>query len=175
MVEFIQTQNSFAHGEIDAEFFARNDVSGVAKLENMDVLPGGGITRRPGLKTVAALDEEVRIIPFSVSETENYIVVVGDEYIDVLSKDGTRVQSLITPWTLSDIGQLQYAQRFGTMIFVHPDYQPYVMSPKNNGFQIRQFTWSGTCHFCDIFSCFFCDDVNSVVDWPPVFHQAGIL
>jgi len=142
MVEFIQTQNNFAHGEIDAEFFARNDISGVAKLENMDVLSGGGITRRPGLKAVASLYEEVRIIPFSVSETENYIVVVGDEYIDVLSQDGTRVQSLITPWTLDDVARLQYAQRFGTMIFVHPDYQPYVMSPKNNGFQIKQFSFS---------------------------------
>ena len=38
MVDFIKTQNSFARGEIAPEFFARDDIAGLAKLENMDVL-----------------------------------------------------------------------------------------------------------------------------------------
>ncbi|MBO4626165.1 MAG: hypothetical protein J5679_02740 [Alphaproteobacteria bacterium] len=143
MVDFIKTQNNFAHGEIDAEFFARDDIAGVAKLVNMDVVSGGGLTRRAGLKKVANLNGLARIIPFSVSENENYIIVIGNRYLDVLSTDGTRVQSLVSPWSTADTDKLQYAQRFGTIIFVHPDYQPRVMSPKNNGgFELNIFGFS---------------------------------
>ena len=74
MVDFIKTQNNFARGEVAPEFFARDDIAGLAKLQNMDVLSGGGLTRRAGLSKVTTLSAQSRIIPFSVSENENYIV-----------------------------------------------------------------------------------------------------
>ena len=139
MVDFIKTQNSFARGELSPEFFARDDIDGLAKLENMDVISGGGLRRRPGLSNVATLSEASRIIPFSVSENEKYILVIGDYNISVMAENGTRVQSIISPWPYSAAAKLQYAQRFGTMIFVHPDYQPRIMSKKNNLFEINLF------------------------------------
>ena len=142
MVEFIKTQNSFARGEIDSEFFARDDIAGLAKLENMDVLSGGGLKRRPGLKKVAVLNNPARTIPFSVGESENYVLVLGNNYIDVWSTSGTRVASLASPWGTSDVGKLQYAQRFGTMIFVHPDYQPRILSKNGNSFSLDAFDFS---------------------------------
>ena len=41
MADFIKTQNSFADGEVAPEFFARDNVNGLSRLENMDVLAGG--------------------------------------------------------------------------------------------------------------------------------------
>ena len=68
MGEFIKTQNSFASGQVDSEFFARDDINGLSQLENMDVIAGGGLTRRRGLVSVADLQSTARLIPFSVSE-----------------------------------------------------------------------------------------------------------
>ena len=49
MTEFIHTQNSFANGEIAPEFYLNKNIYGLSRLENMDVLAGGGLTRRSGL------------------------------------------------------------------------------------------------------------------------------
>ena len=43
MADFIKTQNSFADGEVSPEFFARDNLNGLSRLENMDVLSGGGL------------------------------------------------------------------------------------------------------------------------------------
>ena len=143
MVDFIKTQNSFARGEISCEFFARDDIAGLAKLENMDVLASGGLTRRPGLTSVATLSEQVRIVPFSVDEDKNYILAIGDNFINVMSGNGTVIQSLLSPWSDTDTAKLQYAQRFGTMILVHPDYQPRILSKTSSGFELKLFEFSG--------------------------------
>ena len=142
MVDFIKTQNSFDRGEVAPEFFARDNISGLAKLENMDVISGGGLTRRSGLVKVATLSELARIIPFSVSDSENYILVIGDHHATVMASDGSVLQSLTSPWSYDDVAKLQYAQRFGTLILVHPDYQPRIISPKTNGFEIKLFEFS---------------------------------
>lgn len=142
MVDFIKTQNNFARGEVAPEFFARDDIAGLAKLQNMDVLSGGGLTRRAGLSKVTTLSAQSRIIPFSVSENENYIVVIGNNNIKVLATDGTLVKGLVAPWSYADTSKLQYAQRFGTMIFVHPDYQPRILSQTSDGFELGLFDFS---------------------------------
>ena len=142
MAEFIKTQNNFAYGEVAPEFFAHDDIAGLSKLENMDVISGGGLTRRAGLVKVATLSELARIIPFSVSDSENYILVIGDHHATVMAADGSVVQSLTSPWSYDDAAKLQYAQRFGTLVLVHPDYQPRIISPKTNGFEIKLFEFS---------------------------------
>ncbi|MDE6478337.1 MAG: hypothetical protein K2L94_03765, partial [Alphaproteobacteria bacterium] len=71
MGNFIKTQNSFANGEVAPEFFARDDINGLSRLENMDVLAGGGLRRRRGLVHVGGLAAYARLIPFSVAEDEN--------------------------------------------------------------------------------------------------------
>ena len=67
MAEFIKTQNSFAHGAVDTEFYARDNINGLSCLESMDVLPGGGLSRRAGLRSVADLPGVARLVTFSVS------------------------------------------------------------------------------------------------------------
>ena len=142
MVDFIKTQNNFSRGEVAPEFFARDDIAGLSKLENMDVLSGGGLTRRAGLAKVATLNSLVRIVPFSVDENENYILALGDYRATIMETDGSVVQSLVSPWAYTDVAKLQYAQRFGTMILVHPDYQPRIIAKTATGFDLNLFEFS---------------------------------
>ena len=55
MADFIKTQNSFENGEVAPEFYARDNINGLSKLENMDVLAGGGLSRRCGLRSIDKL------------------------------------------------------------------------------------------------------------------------
>lgn len=141
MAEFIKTQNSFADGEVAPEFFARDNLNGLSKLENMDVIAGGGLTRRNGLETVTSLSGNARIIPFSVSETENYILVLTDGHL-MMYVGSTRTRDILAPWQFSDIQKLQYAQRLDSIIFVHPDYQPYVLKQEDGRFVLTEFEFS---------------------------------
>ncbi len=139
MPDFIKTQNSFAYGEVAPEFYARDDINGLSRLENMDVLPGGGITRRRGLKKLVNLNGVARLIPFSVSEDENYLLAVCHKRILVYKDNGDLAQDILAPWEYKDSVKLQYAQRFGTMIFVHPDFKPMTLSRDPTIFRLAEF------------------------------------
>jgi len=143
MVNFIKTQTSFADGEVSPNFFADGDINGLARLENMDVISGGGITRRPGLKKIGKLSGPARIIPFSVSENQNYTLAIMNGVMSIFCGD-TFIQDLIVPWSYSDTDLLQYAQRFGTIIFVHPDYVPKILSCNNGSFALNTFAFASS-------------------------------
>lgn len=141
MTDFIKTQNSFADGEVAPEFFEKDNINGLSKLENMDVTAGGGLQRRRGLKSVATLNSAARLIPFSVSETENYLLALTDGHIMVYHGD-ERIRDMLVPWDFDAISKIQYAQRFGTMIFVHPDYQPYILKKTEDSFSLTGFEFA---------------------------------
>lgn len=140
MTEFMKTQNSFADGEVSAEFFVRDNLNGLSCLENMDVIAGGGLRRRRGLQSFATLNSSGRLIPFSVSESENYLLALIDGHLKIYD-NSELVRDLLVIWDFADIEKIQYAQRFGTMIFVHPDYRPYVLTKTDAGFQLSEFAF----------------------------------
>ena len=140
MTEFMKTQNSFADGEVSAEFFVRDNLNGLSRLENMDVIAGGGLRRRRGLQSFATLNSSGRLIPFSVSESENYLLALIDGHLKIYD-NSELVRDLLVIWDFADIEKIQYAQRFGTMIFVHPDYRPYVLTKTDSGFQLSEFAF----------------------------------
>ena len=141
MGNFIYTQNSFASGEVSPEFFARENINGLSRLENMDVLSSGALSKRKGLVRVTPISSGARLIPFSVGEDENYILALTAGHVNIFDND-YRVQDLISPWAESDLIKLQYAQRFGTIIFVHPDYQPRVLKKEGDRFELSVFEFS---------------------------------
>ena len=138
MADFIKTQNSFAHGEVAPEFYVRDGINGLSCLENMDVLASGAISRRPGLKYVGQLRGPARIINFSVSDSEQYIIALTDCYMTVYHNN-ERIYGTSTPWSYDDLSAVQYAQRFGTMIFVHPNHKPRVLLRIKDIFTLSEF------------------------------------
>ena len=141
MGSFIYTQNSFAAGEVSPEFFAREGINGLSKLENMDVVSSGALSRRPGLIGLSETISGTKLVPFSVNEDENYLLAITDGHINIFY-NGTKIQDILSPWDESDLIKLQYAQRFGTMIFVHPDYQPQVLKKGIVVFELSDFNFS---------------------------------
>lgn len=141
MGQFIKTQNSFANGEVSSTFYACDGIKGLSKLENMDVLPGGGLSRRDGLTSVALLDGAVRLISFSASGNQEYLLALGNYHMYIFYQDKL-VQDLLTPWAYSDVVNLQYAQRLNTMIFVHPDYEPSVLKKNKLRFDLSDFMFA---------------------------------
>ena len=141
MADFIKTQNSFANGEVAPEFYAHDNIDGLSKLENMDVLAGGGLSRRSGLRSVDKLSAPARLISFSVSDGEEYLVALTDCHMDIYHGD-MHYQDLITPWSGDDLSHIQFAQRFGTMIFVHPDYAPQTLCKSDGRVSVVEFTFA---------------------------------
>lgn len=141
MADFMKTQSSFANGEVSPEFYTTDKFNALSRLENMDVLSSGGISRRNGLVSVDELAGVSRIFSFSVSDSQEYIVVLGNYRMDIYLND-THVQRIITPWKQSDVGQIQCAQRFDTMIFVHSEYTPQILSKSSSEFSLSEFSFS---------------------------------
>ena len=81
-------QTNFTAGEISPRLFARVDIekyaAGAAAIENMIVLPHGGLARRPGTHFVDAVKDSskfTRLIPFELSATLAYVLQFGEGYI----------------------------------------------------------------------------------------------
>lgn len=79
---------SFAGGEITPEMFGRIDAdryqTGAARVRNMVCKPHGPVRSRPGLKLSAAVKNSAnrtRLIPFTYSSDETFVLEVGLGYI----------------------------------------------------------------------------------------------
>lgn len=122
-------------------FFGREGINGLSKLENMDVLSSGALSRRKGLLCMTETISGTRLIPFSVNENENYLLALTSGHINIFY-NGTKIQDILSPWGSSDLEKIQYAQRFGTMIFVHPNYQPQILKKIDSSFELSAFGFS---------------------------------
>lgn len=140
MGNFIKTQNSFSNGEVSPEFYATNTVSGVSQLENMDVLQSGALKRRPGLKKIKNVVVGSILVPFEISESEKYLLVIYDSSIDIFQND-TKISTMAAPWRNADLSKLQYVQRFNELFFVHPNYRPRILTKTSSGFNIANFNF----------------------------------
>jgi len=146
MGKFMHTQNSFAYGEVSNEFFARSDMEtaarGLSRLTNMDVLPSGAITRRTGTIRMFDVNADAILVPFAVDDNEDYLLVLYPGHIRIY-QDDSMIQDIPAPWVASDLGNVQYAQRFGTMIFVHPNWRPVVLTKTGeNSFSLNDFAFA---------------------------------
>ena len=138
MGNFLKTQNIFSFGEISPEFYAINNNNGLAHLENMDVLQSGALKRRAGLQSIAQIPDNAILVPFQISESEKYLLVIYNQKIDVYEND-VQIESVTAPWENIDLKQIQYAQRFNSIFFAHPEFSPMVFTKDASGFSIKQF------------------------------------
>ncbi len=141
MGNFLKTQNNFSCGEISPDFYATNNGKGLSKLENMDVLESGGLTRRPGLKKIANVVNGAIIVPFPISESEKYLLIIYNITTEIYHND-EKIATINSPWHTEDLSKLQYAQRFNQIFFVHPDYSPCVLTKTGDVFSINNFVFA---------------------------------
>ena len=109
MGKFLKTQYAFSSGEIAPEFYATNNVFGLSVLENMDVLQSGGLKRRAGLKKIKNVASNSILVPFVISESEKYLLVICESSIDVFQND-VKITTLLAPWHASELKNLQMSK-----------------------------------------------------------------
>lgn len=131
-------QRSFTAGEIAPSLQSRADIvkyaTGLNLCENFFVRAQGGVYSRPGFKFIGELSDSskvARLIPFSFSTTQTYILVF--EHLKmrviknggyVLAGGGPPIFELTTPYTEAQLSRLSYTQSADIMTIVHPDHDP---------------------------------------------------
>ncbi len=136
---FAGYQPSFVGGVIGPSLFGRVELNKYAisckQINNMMVLPQGGLSKRPGLKYVHEFGEEARLIPFIFnSNDQNYALVFANYQMYVaynggMIKDNSgQVLAVATPFSLAQVKSLSYAQCADLMYFAHADLPPYKLS-----------------------------------------------
>ncbi|MCL2629521.1 MAG: hypothetical protein FWD33_02420 [Alphaproteobacteria bacterium] len=127
--KFTQTNSSFSLGVVSQDFSGRGDLKtaahGLSKLENMDIISSGGISRRAGTRVLAAnLPDDAKIIPMRLRSGDEYIIAFGDRTMRVY-KDGVQQTSRTSPWSSAQLPNIQTAQLGDMMILTHPDTHPH--------------------------------------------------
>jgi hypothetical protein len=142
--------NNFTTGEVSPKLGARYDLTvyqnGVSRLENFMPMIQGGVTRRPGTKSVGP-SLGARLIPFILSTDAAYIVELGDGSIRIwyndelveFSVNGQNVTQFGSPYPASIVPYLQYCQDATNLYIVHRNYPPKVLSLVGGGFAFQNF------------------------------------
>jgi hypothetical protein len=131
---------NFAAGELSKTLFGRADLqqyySGASEIVNWDIIPTGGIKRRKGSRYLSNIENGCRLIPFVISNSISYLLEIAPDSIRIWKNgkkltdtDGNEIKFENLPeielyHSLDDIREVQYAQNYDTMIFVHRDYPP---------------------------------------------------
>lgn len=168
MSRVIKLQTNFTVGEINPELRGRVDLqqyeSALERARNVIVNPRGTIDRRPGLKYIfelpsgASPENGFRLVPFTFSTTQTYMLVFmtgrmyiffsggtqatningsGNDYLDISSGVGG-VTDGVAAAQLSDMWWVQSAD---TLLLFHEDMQPI---------QIQRTTDNSTWTVADI-------------------------
>lgn len=129
---------NFSSGEIAPILNSRGDVvlyqNGAKAIENMIPLVEGGLKKRHGTKVVRAFTngDALRIIPFSPTGEDSYIVVLGNGKLNVLKIVGDSSTVVFTdnssPYATNDIQDVQYVYSQYALYFTHEKYPPRVLS-----------------------------------------------
>ena len=125
---------SFTAGEMSDSMQGRTDFakyfSAASRIENFVVLPHGPITRRPGtyfVSEVKTSSAKTRLIPFTFSTTQTYILEFGNQYIRFYKDDGQitsggSAYEISTPYTTAQLYDLKFAQSADVMYITHESH-----------------------------------------------------
>lgn len=130
-------QVAFTAGELSPKLLARIDLDqyarGAKKIQNGFVIPHGGVKRRPGTYYLGTIKTEAqvgRLIPFTYSKIQSYVLVFNGGKIQILkdeqfieSSPGVRYEVTI-PYTESEIDDINYTQQGSILFICHPYYRP---------------------------------------------------
>ncbi len=133
-------QASFSSGEISPLLHARVDLAryltGLADLQNMVVLPQGGVTRRPGFEYSAGVSGKIYlIIPFEFNSTDTALIVFIEHYMKIygnVSGSLTLLATLNIPYDTGDLeAGIDYVQSGNVVFLANKNVCPYVLRRKS--------------------------------------------
>lgn len=119
---------NFTGGEVTPTLCARYDLNKFGSFLQccQNFIPNlhGDIERRPGTKFLCGLGKETVLLPFAFNtEPENnYILAFSNGALNIYSRDGELLYTLISDYKLEDVYSLSYAQSADIVYFAHKDY-----------------------------------------------------
>lgn len=123
-------------GELSPYMDARSDVekyrTGCRTLENMIVLPYGGVYRRAGtqfLGEAKLANQRCRLIGFNFSTTTRFVLEFGHQYIRVWGNDSPVLSGgvpfeVASPYLEAELREIQYVQINDIMYLAHANHAP---------------------------------------------------
>lgn len=128
-------QTNFTGGEIAPSLGGRVDVAkygnAVARMENWHPRVQGGARTRPGLRYLGAARGDGRLIPFVYSRTLGYQLEFTAFRLRIWRADGVQIMAgstpleLVTPYSLADLGSLNWEQAEDTAFLFHTARVPH--------------------------------------------------
>lgn len=134
---------SFNAGEVSPLIDARTSLekyrSACRTLENFQILPYGGVIRRPGTQYLGDVKNSAnptRLIGFNFSTTTRFVIELGVGYMRFWRPDGLLQTNsgglapleITTPYAAADLREIQYVQINDIMYFAHANYPPRKLS-----------------------------------------------
>jgi hypothetical protein len=121
-------QPSFASGEISPDVASRVDLgkyqNALLQAENVFIRPYGSAYRRPGTMALADIGiSSVRLQEFAAPAGSNGFLLVFQTLSLKIYQGSTKKATLVTPYTLTDLPKLRFAQSADTMFIAsgtHP-------------------------------------------------------
>lgn len=132
MVKTVHLQSSFSSGELSPIMKGRTTLpqhgNGCQTLQNMVVLPQGGVTKRPGTEFIHEVKNSAHttvLIPFIIGSDQSYSLELGDYYVRFYRNGGILLSTAaitngtfttdLTGWTDGDTGTGASTQSGGKM------------------------------------------------------------
>lgn len=117
-------QTTFSSGEIAPSFHARTEQKayngGLARAENIEIVPQGGFRVAPRLAHVGdAPATASRIFPFDASDGSAWDVILSAGYADVWSSTSLAAH-LAIPHAATEVAAAEWAQQLDAGIIFHP-------------------------------------------------------
>ena len=164
MTNLFSSKTNFSAGELSTDLLGRVDLTayanGAMALKNIFLEPTGGIHRRSGLKYIASVGDFGRLIAFEPNKQTQFLLVIQNGSTKIYSND-VLVSTLQTPWTTTQIRQINWCQIFNGIVVVHPDVQPKRFVYENNAWRLDDFSFlvDAEC-ICQPYSRFGKDNVT---------------
>jgi hypothetical protein len=148
-VKQVRQVTSFTAGELSPLLHARPDLakyqSGVARLENMYVLPQGGAQKRMGWHHKTYHNTPFHLQAFTISAGRVYLLMFGEYELVVFTPpddpdkaDADHYVFYPSPYTLKQAQELSTVQSADVLFCAHPDVAPHKLS------RVAEYIWQFT-------------------------------
>lgn len=131
----IYVKTNFTSGQLSDKLYGRGDLrifeNGARTLQNVQIHPTGGVSRRKGLAFVDEVGEEGRLISFEFNTEQTYLLCFVDKKVKIY-KNKELISTLETPWSLAQLKKINWTQSADTLLIVHPDIPPQEISRNQN-------------------------------------------
>lgn len=147
---------AFNGGELSPQVQMRADLDvfsrGCKCVENFDIGQAGGVARRRGFRRFAqAQSVASRLFVYRYSNSESYLVEVGEDEVRVYSNQGELVWQVESAWSAPEIRELRTVQLNNMLLFVCASVPPVQLVCDADGawslslytYKVPAWRWTG--------------------------------